>query len=78
MPEVTIRLYGELARFSGGRGYLFSWPLQPGQTVRQLLLAVGVPSVEVWMVAINGAKVDLDAVPQPGDEVGVFSPVGGG
>jgi molybdopterin converting factor small subunit len=75
---VTVRLYGELARFSGGRGYEFTWPLRAGQTVGELLKAIGVPGVEVWMVAINGTKVGLDATPAPGDEVGVFSPVGGG
>lgn len=77
-PSVSIRLFGELVRFSGGRGYEFTWPLRPGATVAELLAAIGIPAAQVWMVAINGAKTTDDARPRPGDEIMVFSPVGGG
>lgn len=76
--RVRIRLFGELARFSGGRGYEFDWPLSEGQTTAGLLSEIGIPDSEVWMVAINGTRVETGARPRPGDEVMVFSPVGGG
>jgi sulfur carrier protein ThiS len=44
-----------------------------------LLTAAGVPLSEVQLVAINGEVVELeDAQVSEGDEVRVFSPVGGG
>lgn len=76
--SVKIRLFGELARYSGGRGYAFSWPLTPGQSIAGLAAAIGIPVAEMWMVAINGQKTNPEALPRPGDEVMIFSPVGGG
>lgn len=75
---VRIRLFGELVRFSGGRGYQFDWPLVQGQSAADILAAIGIPDAEVWMVALNGAKVPATAQPEAGDELMVFSPVGGG
>ena len=44
-----------------------------------LLNAAGVPLSEVQLVAINGEVVELkEALVSEGDEVKVFSPVGGG
>jgi molybdopterin converting factor small subunit len=75
---VRIRLFGELARYSGGRGYSFHWPLAPGETIADLIAAIGIPAAEVWMVALNGVKTGVATEPVPGDEVMIFSPVGGG
>ena len=77
-PRIKVRLYGELAKYSGGRGYEFDWPHAPGRTIQALLDEIGIPGIEVWMVALNGAKVERDAIPAAGDEVMIFSPVGGG
>lgn len=76
--QVHIRLFGELARFSGGRGDEFDWPLTEGQTVAGVLSEIGIPDHEVWMVALCGTRVGPDAKPRAGDEIMVFSPVGGG
>jgi len=76
--SVRIRLFGELSRFAGGRGYSFDWPLSPGETIADLIDAIGIPAVEVWMVALNGVKTGVATEPSPGDEVMIFSPVGGG
>jgi sulfur carrier protein ThiS len=44
-----------------------------------LLNTAGVPLSEVQLVAINGGVVELmDALVSEGDQVKVFSPVGGG
>ncbi len=75
---VRVRLFGELARFAGGRGYSFEWPLEPGQTIAEILAAIGIPDEEVWMVAIGGTKVSATTQPRDSDELMVFSPVGGG
>ncbi len=76
--QVRIRLFGELARYSGGRGYAFNWPLGPAQSIADIIAAIGIPETEVWMVAVNGKKCLPEVRPQPGDEVMLFSPVGGG
>ncbi|MDP2872496.1 MAG: MoaD/ThiS family protein [Bacillota bacterium] len=73
-----MRLFGELVRFAAGRGYEFEWPLATGQTVADILAAIGIPEAEVWMVAINGTKVPGTTQPRAGDQLMVFSPVGGG
>ena len=45
----------------------------------QLLGQAGIPLAEVQLVSINGEVVDLqDAVVSEGDDVKVFSAVGGG
>lgn len=75
---INVRLFGELARYAGDRGYEFTWPLATGRTIAEILEEIGIPSIEVWMVALGGNRVDLDTVPVAGDELMVFSPVGGG
>lgn len=78
LSSVRVRLFGELVRFSGDRGYEFEWPFAQGQSAADILAAIGIPAAEVWMVAINGVKVAPATQPQAGDELMVFSPVGGG
>lgn len=77
-PMVRVRLFGELARYSGGRGYSFDWPLPGDASIDELIAAIGIPAAEVWMVALNGVKTTGSTRPVAGDEVMIFSPVGGG
>jgi molybdopterin converting factor small subunit len=53
-------------------------PVPSGQTVQDLLVALGVPLDEVQLVFINGVKQDMTATLKDGDRVGIFPPVGGG
>jgi molybdopterin converting factor small subunit len=52
----------------------------PGKSLRDILLAIGVPSVQLvyTMVLVNNKKCDASHVPSEGDRVDVFQPVGGG
>lgn len=53
--------------------------LKGATALSKLLSTAGIPLEEVNLVAINGEVVDLkDAIVSEGDEVKVFSPVGGG
>ena len=53
--------------------------LENSTTLAKLLKDGGIPLHEVQLVAVNGEVVDLqDAMVSEGDEVKVFSAVGGG
>jgi molybdopterin converting factor small subunit len=52
--------------------------IEPGLTVRDLALCLGVPLESAKLIFINGQKCDLSAVLSGGERVAIFPPVGGG
>ncbi|MBN1136913.1 MAG: MoaD/ThiS family protein, partial [Anaerolineae bacterium] len=52
--------------------------ISDGATLADLARQLKVPQEEVKMVFVNGRVRPLDYALQPGDEVGIFPPVGGG
>jgi sulfur carrier protein ThiS len=52
--------------------------LPEGATVSDLLATLGVPEAEARVVFVNGRARPPDWHLQPGDEVGIFPPIGGG
>lgn len=51
--HVTVRLYGNLKRYSPQKMETTRVEVEPGATVRELLSHLAVPDGEVWMSAIN-------------------------
>jgi len=49
-----------------------------GETLRQILQAIGVPPGHVAIATANGSKVTLDYTPGEGDEISLLPPVQGG
>ena len=49
-----------------------------GETLRQILEAIGVPPGHVAVATANGDKVTLDYAPADGDEIALLPPVQGG
>jgi molybdopterin converting factor small subunit len=74
--HISLKLFATLARYRPGHPE--ACPVAPKTTVRQLLIAQGVPLKEAKLIFINGVKASLDTVIKDGDRVGVFPPVGGG
>jgi len=78
--RVRVRLFAML------RHYLPDVPvggyaerdLPEGATVSDLLASLGVPETEARVVFVNGRARPPDWRLQPGDEVGIFPPIGGG
>jgi molybdopterin converting factor small subunit len=74
--NIEIRLFASLQAYAPPNAKDFV--IFPGQTVRNVLTALGVPLEEVQLVFVNGTKKEMDTVLTGGERVGVFPPVGGG
>jgi len=46
--------------------------------IRQVLDQLSIPAAEAAIILVNGRHGDLDTVPEDGDAVAIFPPVGGG
>jgi sulfur-carrier protein len=78
--RVTVKLFATLGRFSSAvlPGTPFEMNLPESVTVQDLIDQLGIPSEETKISFVNGLIRDLDWVLKPGDEVGIFPPIGGG
>jgi molybdopterin synthase sulfur carrier subunit len=76
--HVQVKLFATLRRYRLGPETPFSAKLDPGGTVSDLLAQLGVPQDETQVIFVNGRARPLDWALAPGDEVGIFPPVGGG
>lgn len=78
--RVRVRLFATLTRHLPGStaGATIEVDLPAGATVASLLARIGVPQGEAHVAFVNGRIRSLDWPLQPGDEVGLFPPIGGG
>lgn len=74
MEIVSIRFYAELSDLlpPRQRGRDIERPLGPGQTVKDLIEAMGVPHTEVDLVLVNGEPVDFARQLVSGDRISVY------
>lgn len=77
---VRARLFATLAHYLPDTppGATVEVDLLEGASIEILLARLGVPPAEARMLFVNGRARPLEWVLQPGDEVGVFPPIGGG
>lgn len=74
--KIAVRLQGELARqISADRIEL---DLCDGSTIAQVVAALGLRPGQVWLAMVDGILVEADRPLQPGDELTLIPPVGGG
>jgi molybdopterin synthase sulfur carrier subunit len=78
--QVKVKLFASLARFSPGGlpGTPFEVTIHVSATVRDLLVQLHIPGEETKVAFVNGIIQDLNWVLKPGDEIGIFPPIGGG
>lgn len=78
--RVRVKLFAILSRYvpGAGSGVPFETDLPEGATVNELVRRLNLPSEEVKVAFINGHTRPLDWPLEPGDEVGIFPPIGGG
>ncbi len=76
--KVRVRVFGHLRRFLPENREDLVMEIPEGTSVKQFTASRSIPDDEIWVVTINGKNADEDAVLSDGDELCLFSPVGGG
>ena len=74
---VTIHMHGNLRRFMPDGADRLAMTLAPGTTIETFLASLG-SERDTWLVAVNQAVAERDAVLAPGDVLDCFEPVAGG
>ncbi len=75
-PSIQIKLFASLGRYMPESSDAFL--IDPGISVGELALALGVPLESAKLIFVNGQKRDLAATLSGGERVAIFPPVGGG
>ncbi|WP_319543767.1 MoaD/ThiS family protein [uncultured Pseudodesulfovibrio sp.] len=73
---IELKCFATLAKFLPENGD--DYPIESGETVRSLVVKLGMPEKEVTLIFINAVRSNLDSEIHDGDRVGLFPPVGGG
>ena len=77
--QVTVRVFATLCRYiSTPGGEAIPVELAEGAPVGDVISALKLPGDQVKVVFVNGRARDEDWPLAPGDEIGIFPPVGGG
>jgi len=74
--KIAIRLLGQLSR-RAATGAL-EIEIHDGATVAKVVQLLGLRPGEVWLVMRDAQPIDWDDPLQPGDELSLIPPVGGG
>jgi molybdopterin synthase sulfur carrier subunit len=78
--HIQVKLFATLVRCVRGvkSGVPFEMELPAGASISYLVKQLNLPENEVKVAFVNGRIQSLDFLLRPGDEVGIFPPVGGG
>lgn len=78
--QVRVKLFATLGSYRPGvpPGTPFECTLPEAATLADLIALLGVPPAEAKAIFVNGRARPFDWVLAPGDEVGIFPPIGGG
>ncbi len=78
--RVRVKLFATLRRYAPGEaaGVPFEADLPEGATMADLFKHLDLPAEEVRVAFVNGRARPEDWRLAPGDEVGIFPPIGGG
>lgn len=77
---VRVRLYANLVLYrpNAKAGQPFEVELAPSSTLADLVAQLQLPRDQVKVIFVNGIAREPNTPIQPGDEIGIFSPIGGG
>ena len=78
--RVCVKLFATLGRYYGDArlGASFEVELPAGAAVGDLVRRLNLPRDQVKVTFVNGRARPTDWPLEPGDEVGIFPPIGGG
>ncbi|MGE0086457.1 MAG: MoaD/ThiS family protein [Desulfococcaceae bacterium] len=74
--SIYLKLFATLAKYMPEDAD--SYPVEEGNTVRDLVAKLAVPEKEARLIFINNRKADMSSLLHHGDRVGIFPPIGGG
>jgi molybdopterin converting factor small subunit len=74
--HIHLKLFANLSKFAPSDGERL--PIEPGQSIREVLETIGVPREKAKLIFVDGIKGNLDTVLKGGERVGLFPPVAGG
>jgi molybdopterin converting factor small subunit len=77
---ITVKLYASLSRYAAGglSGTPFQLEICEGASLQELIDCLNIPAEETKVAFVNGVVQQLDWKLEPGDQVGIFPPIGGG
>jgi len=78
--QIQVKLFSVLGKFRPDvtPGTPFEVTLPDGATIDDMVKQLRLPAEDVKVVFVNGRARPLDWVLQPGDDIGIFPPIGGG
>jgi molybdopterin converting factor small subunit len=74
--HIELKLFANLMKYRPSDGDRLA--IEPGQTVGEIVAAIGMPAEKAKLIFINGLKGTLDTPLHGGERVGLFPPVAGG
>jgi len=77
MPEVQVNLYAVLRKYVDGAPSV-RLDIAPGETISQILDRLGVPEQQAKIIFVNNRHAAFSHPLQGGEQVDVFSGIGGG
>lgn len=77
---VQVKLYASLRRYhpEGAAGEALDVELNQDASLRELVERLEIPVEETKVAFVNGRVQEMDWKLKPGDQVGIFPPIGGG
>lgn len=78
--HIRVKLFATLTRHvvDARSGIPLEIDIPEGSTIADLIKKLRLPDPEIKVVFVNGRSRPLDWPLNPGDEVGIFPPIGGG
>ncbi|MGC8811008.1 MAG: MoaD/ThiS family protein [bacterium] len=78
--HILVKLFATLTRHvpDAHSGTPLEIDIAAGATIADLIKKLRLPAQEIKVVFVNGRARPLDWQLNPGDEVGIFPPIGGG
>ncbi len=80
MAKITVKLFASLTKFkpSHAENASFEMTVSPGDTVKQLILDLGMPPEKVQVISVNHQIVKSDCQLSEGDLVNFFPTIAAG
>jgi len=77
MPQVHVHLYATFRAYIGGAAST-DVEITPGETVRDVLVKLGVPPGQTRIIFVNSRAGELSQPLEGGETLGIFPAIGGG